>query len=225
MKFWLAEHADIIFYGLFVALILGEVVLRFILKVAKENKALEWVDSAFIAIILATVIRFFLIQTFIIPSSSMENTLLIGDQLIVNKFVYGLKVPFSNKFMVKFKDPERGEIIVFNAVDKKNMKLIKRCIGLPGDVVEMRDKVLYINGEKQNEHYVIYRDPQVLPRPYPRDNFGPIKVPEDQYLMLGDNRDRSADSRYWGLLPHKMIEGRAWVVYWPMKRWKKIKSH
>lgn len=225
MKFWLAEHADIIFYGLFIALGIGEVVLRIILKVTKENKVLEWVDSAFIAIVLATVIRFFVIQTFIIPSSSMENTLLIGDQLIVNKFVYGLKVPFSNKFIVEFKDPKRGDIMVFNAVDKKNMKLIKRCVAVPGDEVEMRDKVLYINGEKQNEAYVIYRDQQILPRPYPRDNFGPITIPEDQYLMLGDNRDRSADSRYWGLLPRKMIEGKAWVVYWPIKRWKAINTN
>lgn len=223
MKFWLAEHADLIFYGIFIGLAIGEVVLRYLLKVKKENKILEWVDSAFIAIVLATIIRFFIIQTFIIPSSSMENTLLIGDQLIVNKFIYGIKAPFSNKFLFEFKEPQRGDIMVFNAVDKKGMKLIKRCIGTPGDVVEMRDKVLYINGEKQNEYYTIYREQQILPKPYPRDNFGPIKVPKDQYLMLGDNRDHSADSRYWGLLPRKMIEGQAWVVYWPVKRWKGIK--
>lgn len=223
MKFWLAEHADVIFYGLFAALGIGEVILRYVMKVSKENKILEWVDSAFVAIVLATVIRFFLIQTFIIPSSSMENTLLIGDQLIVSKYTYGLKMPFTDKFMLEFKDPKRGDIIVFNAVDKKGMKLIKRCVAVPGDVVEMRDKVLYINGEKQEKSYTIYRDPQVFPRPNPRDNFGPIKIPEDKYLMLGDNRDRSADSRYWGLLPRNMIEGKALVVYWPMKRWKVIK--
>lgn len=223
MKFWLAEHADFIFYSIFIGLGIGEVVLRYILQVTKENKILEWVDSAFIAIVLATVIRFFLIQTFIIPSSSMENTLLIGDQLIVTKFTYGLKVPFTNKFFVKFRDPKHGDIIVFNAVDRKGMKLIKRCIGVPGDVVEMKDKVLYINGQKQNEPYVIYRDQNIEPRPYPRDNFGPITIPKDHYLMLGDNRDRSADSRYWGLLPRNMIEGKAWIIYWPMHRWRVIK--
>ncbi len=223
MKFWLAEHADFIFYTIFIALGVGEVLLRYILQVTKDNKVLEWVDSAFIAIVLATVIRFFLIQTFIIPSSSMENTLLIGDQLIVNKFTYGLKVPFTNKFFIRFKDPQRGDIIVFNAVDRKGMKLIKRCIAIPGDVVEMKDKIVYINGEKQNEPYVIYRDQTIEPRPYPRDNFGPITIPKDHYLMLGDNRDRSADSRYWGLLPRNMIEGKAWVIYWPMHRWRVIK--
>lgn len=223
MKFWLAEHADTIFWTLFVLLTLGEVLLRFVFKVKKESKLLEYVESGFIAIVMAVVIRTLIIQTFIIPSGSMENTLLVGDQLIVNKFYYGTQIPFTDKHIFKFNDPGRGDILVFNSTTKKGMKLIKRCVAIPGDVVEMRNKELFINGEKQSESYVIWRDTRMEPRPSPRDNFGPIKIPEDHYLMLGDNRDRSADSRYWGLLPRHEIEGKAWVVYFPFSRWKAIK--
>jgi len=219
-----AEAAELIFYGLLVGLTLAEVVLRYILKVSKTNVVLEYVDSGFIAIILALIIRTVLIQAFKIPSGSMENTLLIGDHLLVNKFVYGLQVPFTDKRIMKIRDPRRGDIIVFKYPKNPRRDFIKRCVGLPGDVIEVKNKILYVNNEPQNEGYVSFRDMRVLPATIsPRDNYGPVTVPADHFFMMGDNRDFSADSRFWGFLPRKLIKGKAWVIYWPITRWRTIK--
>ncbi len=219
-----AEAAELIFYGLLVGLALAQVLLRYILKVAKTNIVLEYVDSGFIAILLALVIRILLIQAFKIPSGSMENTLLIGDHLLVNKCIYGTDIPFTDKTILKIRDPRRGDIIVFKYPEKPRRDFIKRCIGLPGDTLEIKDKVLYINGEPQNENYVTCRDIRILPRELSvRDNFGPITVPPDNFFMMGDNRDFSADSRFWGFLPRKLIKGKAWVIYWPIPRWRAIR--
>ncbi|MEW6516521.1 MAG: signal peptidase I [candidate division FCPU426 bacterium] len=221
-QFWLAEHADAIFYGLFAALALAEIILRLVLKVSKTNKVLEYVDSGFIAILLAFVIRSFLMQTFIIPSGSMESTLLIKDQILVNKFTYGVRLPFTHRLLLPGKELHRGDIVVFRYPRNPKVKYVKRCIGLPGDRIEMRNKVLYVNDRPVDEPYVIHRDQNVQTWPFSRDNFGPVRVPEGQYFMLGDNRDESADSRYWGFLPKPFIEGRAWAVYWPLNRWQVI---
>lgn len=221
--FWIAEHADAIFYGLFAGLLLAEIVLRLVLKVRKTHWVMEYVDSGFIAILLAFLIRSFLLQTFIIPSSSMETTLLIKDQILVNKFSYGVRLPFSHYQVLPGRELRRGEVVVFRYPRNPRVKYVKRCLGLPGDRIEMRNKVLYVNDRPVDEPYVIHRDQKVQTWPFSRDNFGPVRVPEGQYFMLGDNRDESADSRYWGFLPQLFIEGRALAVYWPLNRWQVIR--
>ncbi|MCK5219543.1 signal peptidase I [bacterium] len=219
-----AEAAEKIFYGLLVSLVLAEVLLRYVLKVAKTNIVLEYVDSGFIAILLALIIRVLLIQAFKIPSGSMENTLMIGDHLLVNKCIYGTDIPFTDRTILKIRDPKRGDIIVFKYPVNPRKDYIKRCIGLPGDTLEIKDKVLYINGEPQNENYVTFRDIRIRPRELSfRDNFGPITVPPDHFFMMGDNRDCSHDARFWGFLPRKLIKGKAWVIYWPIPRWRVIR--
>lgn len=219
-----AEAAELIFYGLLVGLTLAEIVMRFLLKVSKQNIILEYVDSGFIAILLALVIRTLFLQAFKIPSGSMESTLLIGDHLLVNKFIYGTPVPFSDRRILKIRDPRRGEILVFRYPENPRKDFIKRCQGLPGDIVEIREKVLYVNGQPKQEPYTTFRDLRVLPPELsPRDNYGPVTVPADSFFMMGDNRDYSADSRFWGFLPRKLIKGKAWVIYWPIPRWRVIK--
>lgn len=219
-----AEAAELIFYGLLVGLTLAEIVMRFLLKVSKQNIILEYVDSGFIAILLALVIRTLFLQAFKIPSGSMESTLLIGDHLLVNKFIYGTPVPFSDRRILKIRDPRRGEILVFRYPENPRKDFIKRCQGLPGDIVEIREKVLYVNGQPKQEPYTTFRDLRVLPPELsPRDHYGPVTVPADSFFMMGDNRDYSADSRFWGFLPRKLIKGKAWVIYWPIPRWRVIK--
>jgi signal peptidase I len=220
-----AEAAELIFYGILVGLVLAEVILRYVLKVAATNVILEYVDSGLIAVLLALVIRTFAVQAFKIPSGSMEDTLLIGDHLLVNKFIYGTQIPFTDKDVWRFTDPKRGEIIVFKYPQNPRRDFIKRCVGVPGDTIQVKDKTLYVNGQAQVEPYVIHRDLEVLPRATgsPRDNFGPVTVPQEAYFMMGDNRDFSADSRFWGFLPRKLIKGKAWVLYWPVTRWRAVK--
>jgi len=219
------EMADVIFYGLLIALALGEIILRYVLRVARNNIILEYVDSGFIAILLALVIRTVAVQSFKIPSESMVRTLRIGDQLLVNRLAYGVQNPFKDEYLVRYSAPNRGEIIVFRHPNPPHTVLIKRCLGLPGDRIEMRDKALYINGQPLDEPYALHGDPRFFPREsgIARDNFGPLTIPPDQYFMLGDNRDNSADSRFWGLLPFAMIEGRAFFIYWPPSRWRVIR--
>ncbi len=224
---WLkmTEAAELIFYGILVALVLAEVVLRWVLRVPKTNIILEYVDSGLIAVLLALVIRTFLVQAFKIPSGSMESTLLVDDHLLVNKFLYGTRIPFTDKDVLRFRDPQNGDIIVFKYPQNPRRDFIKRCIGVPGDVIEVKDKKLFINGKEQIEPYVLHRDLAVFPQEtgHPRDNFGPVTVPPDHFFMMGDNRDYSADSRFWGFLPRKLIKGKAWVIYWPIPRWRGVK--
>jgi signal peptidase I len=191
----------------------------------KENKIREYVDSGFIAIVLALVIRTLFMQAFEVPSESMTNTLLIGDHLLVGKFVYGTKVPFTDKRVLTFKDPKRGDIIVFQSGFPPPKDIfIKRCIGIPGDTIQVKDKVLLVNGKQVIEPYVINRDLRNLPALLTtRDNFGPVTVPADAYFMMGDNRDASFDSRFWGFVQRKKIQGQAWVIYWPLTRWRALK--
>jgi signal peptidase I len=219
-----AEAAELIFYGLLVGLTLAELVMRFLLKVSKQSVVLEYVDSGFIAILLALVIRTLFLQAFKIPSGSMESTLLIGDHLLVNKCIYGTPLPFSDRRILKIRDPRRGEILVFKYPENPRKDFIKRCQGLPGDIIEVREKVLYVNGQPKVEPYTTFRDLRVLPPELsPRDTYGPVTVPADNFFMMGDNRDYSADSRFWGFLPRKLIKGKAWVIYWPVTRWRVIK--
>jgi signal peptidase I len=197
----------------------------------KKSKLRSEIEGWTKVVVVVLLIRFFVIHPFRIPSGSMQETLLIGDFLLANKFIYGLKVPWTSRWMFRFKDPQRGDIIVFRyPFEQKDF--IKRCIAIEGDVVEIKDKSVYVNGERLTEPYVKYTDSKSYPAvdyagnyqrawmrgdflrlPYARDNFGPVKVPEDHLFMLGDNRDNSSDSRFWGPLHIKHIKGKAMVIY------------
>lgn len=136
----------------------------------------------------------------------------IGDRLLVNKFLYGLKNPFTDEYLIRGKDPQVGDIIVFRYPKDRSLDYIKRIVGVPGDTLEMHNKILYRNGSPVQEPYVRQTQPLVvIPG---RDEWGPITVPEDKYFALGDNRDESSDSRFWGYLDRKDIRGKAWIIYW-----------
>ena len=217
------ETADIFFWSLLGMLFLAEI-LFIVLRVKKDNEVKEWVDPAFIAVLVAAVLRVFIIQAFRIPSQSMEDTFMIGDQILANKCAYGIMVPFMEGKVCRPAGIKRGEVVIFRYPQDMKMMFIKRCIGLPGDTIQIRNKQLYINGKKVIEPYVVHKDEKPAKDAF-RDNFGPVKVPDNSYFMMGDNRDNSADSRYWGFLPDDYIRGRAWLVYWPPKRWKVIQHY
>ena len=216
-----------------VAGILGAetLLLRWINKRAKENLlkrvnvAREWVNTGLVAVVLAWVIMSFIIQAFKIPSGSMMNTFKIGDHIFVAKFIYGVHFPFSKKYIFPLQEPRRGEIIVFQFPLDPKKDFIKRCIGVSGDTIEIKDKKLYVNGKVQEEEYAIYGDEKVYPnsRQLPvmyrnRDNLAPLVVPENSYFVMGDNRDHSYDSRFWGPLERGYVKGKALFLYWPPKR-------
>ena len=219
---------------------------------------LEWVETSFSAIILASVIMYALLQAFKIPSASMEDTLLIGDHLFVNKFIYGIRIPFTDKRVFKVRDVKRGDVVVFEAPPEAILSrderergvkkdFIKRAVGLAGDVVEIKNKQLYVNGIAQLDPHPVYKDRYMYPaahlelraseyqaywetghfaelrREQIGDNFGPIQVPAGSYFVMGDNRDGSFDSRFWGPMPNRLLKGKAWIVYWPLNRIKVIK--
>jgi signal peptidase I len=145
----------------------------------------------------------------------MLPTLLIGDHLLVNKFIYGLRIPFSGKVLVPFKKPERGDVVVFRYPKDKSVDYIKRVMGTPGDTIEIRTKKVFVNGEPIEDPHAHLSSPAVLnAASSPRDNFGPILVPEGRIFVMGDNRDNSYDSRFWGFVDQKDILGKAFVLYW-----------
>jgi signal peptidase I len=145
----------------------------------------------------------------------MLPTLLIGDHLLVNKFVYGLRVPFTGKIILPYKKPQRGEIIVFQYPKDPSIDYIKRVVGIPGDTVEIRMKKVFINGIEVNDPHAHISSPAILQASAsPRDNYGPILVPEGSVFVLGDNRDNSYDSRFWGFVDDKAILGKAFILYW-----------
>lgn len=172
----------------------------------------EYAEALIWAVALALVLTTFIVQAFKIPSGSMLETLQIGDRLLVNKFLYGLKNPFTDEYLIRGKDPQVGDIIVFRYPKDRSLDYIKRIVGVPGDTLEMHNKILYRNGSPVQEPYVRQTQPLVvIPG---RDEWGPITVPEDKYFALGDNRDESSDSRFWGYLDRKDIRGKAWIIYW-----------
>lgn len=180
-----------------------------------KSKIREYVKSILWAVAIALVIRHCVIQPFTIPSGSMENTLLIGDYLFVNKFIYGIKVPFTDLRLPKVRAPERGDVIVFRFPEDRSKDFIKRVIGVPGDVIEIRNKQVYVNGTLYHNPHEIHKDARILPRGAgPRDNFGPLRVPANSYFVMGDNRDNSYDSRFWGFVGYPDIVGRAMIKYW-----------
>ncbi len=181
----------------------------------KKSVFREYAEAIIVAAVLALFIRTFVVQAFKIPSGSMKNTILVGDHILVNKFLYGTHIPFTNTKILTIRKPERGDIIVFKYPEKESVDFIKRLIGMPGDVVQVIDKVVYINGKPLTEPYTIHKDSEILPRALePRDNFGPVTVPPHEYFMMGDNRDRSRDSRFWGFVDESKILGKAMIIYW-----------
>ncbi|MEI7480828.1 MAG: signal peptidase I [Elusimicrobiota bacterium] len=221
--------------------------------VIKED--MEWSETIFSAVVLASIVMYLFVQAFKIPSGSMRVTFLEGDHLFVNKFVYGFRIPYTQKKILNFKKINRGDIVVFQfpsfdpteeqcGGSQYGKDFIKRVIGLPGETVELKNGVVFINGVKlPYEPYAQYQDPVRYPRPHSskvtpadyqlfwenrtlakrvselvRDNFGPVTVPQGHYMMMGDNRDRSCDSRYWGPVPAYLIKGKAWFIYWPPSR-------
>ena len=182
----------------------------------KKKKSIirEYVEAFTTAILLALIIRAFIIQAFKIPSGSMEPTLLVGDHILVTKFIYGTHIPFTNDVVLPFRSPKRGDVVVFEYPKDESIDFIKRVIGLPGDRVQIINKQVYVNGVKLDEPYAYHGDPEVLPAAEsPRDNFGPIVVPKGEYFMMGDNRDFSNDSRFWGFVKRDLILGQAEIIY------------
>jgi signal peptidase I len=181
----------------------------------KKSVVREYAEAIGIAILLALFIRTFVVQAFKIPSGSMLPTLQIGDHLLVNKFIYGIRLPFAGTVLVPIKEPKRGDIIVFRFPRDRSTDYIKRVIGLPGDKLEIRDKTLLINDRPIDDPHAHFTSAQVLPGDIsPKDNLGPIVVPPDKYFVMGDNRDNSSDSRFWGFVDDADILGKAMIIYW-----------
>jgi signal peptidase I len=200
---------------------------------ARKSVVREYAEAFFFAILLTLFIRTFVIQAFRIPSGSMENTLLVGDFLFVNKFLYGTKVPFTGLELPAIREPRRGDVIVFKYPQDIKKDFIKRVVGLPGEKVEIKDKVVYIDDRPIDESYVKFDDARIRPRAYNdpgidppeagnKDNYGPIVVPAGHLFMMGDNRDHSDDSRYWGFLDQELIKGKAILIYWSWDQEKKL---
>lgn len=215
---------------------------------------MEWSETVFSAVLLASVVMYLFVQAFKIPSGSMEKTYLVGDHLFVNKFIYGFRVPYTKTKFLKLRQVKRGDIVVFQFPSEDPAEFqcggsqygkdfIKRVVGMPGDKVEVRDGQLVVNGAPVTDEpytqfvdklrypkasdkvaqgdYQVYWENRLLGKmfsEYIRDNFGPVTVPQGQYLVMGDNRDRSCDSRYWGAVPEANIKGKAWFTYWPPSR-------
>lgn len=198
--------------------------------VTRKSIVREYAEAIVVAMILAFAIRVFVVQAFKIPSGSMIPTLLIGDHILVSKLSYGLQWPtdcklqaavppvncYSSTFVLPFGSPQRGDVIVFRYPEDEEKDFIKRIVGTPGDVVEIRNKVVSVNGTSFDDHEFTQRvDPGVIDGHInPRDNFGPITIPDDSYFVMGDNRDQSLDSRFWGFVRGDKIRGKAFRIYW-----------
>jgi signal peptidase I len=180
----------------------------------KKKKSIlrEYAEALILALLLAFFIRTFLVQAFKIPSESMLATLLVGDHLLASKCVYGINIPFTGLRVYQGEEPARGDIVIFKYPMNPDMEFIKRVIGAPGDVIAVRNKQLFRNGQPVKEDYVRFTDPDRM-EPV-RDNYGPVTVPGGKYFVMGDNRDNSSDSRFWGFVDRKAILAKAWRIYW-----------
>lgn len=180
----------------------------------KKSKTREWAEALLVAVLVALFVRSFFIQAFKIPSGSMEPTLLIGDYLIVNRLSYVVKMPFTDSVLLTLGNPKRGDVIVFRYPKDRSKDFIKRVVATEGETVEVRDKALYINGNKIEDPWGHYRaEGGMLGFPMLRESLQPVKVPKDSYFVLGDNRDNSQDSRYWGFVHKDDLVGRAFILY------------
>jgi signal peptidase I len=183
-----------------------------------KSKLRDWSEALVVAAILALIIRSFVVQAFKIPSGSMEDTLLIGDHLLVNKFIYGVQLPFSDERFLSMREPETGDVVVFEFPEDRDKSyfqrrdFIKRVIGTPGDTVAIRNKQVFLNGRLFTIPEQVYKEPTMMAGP--RDNMAEVKVPAGKYFVMGDNRDRSYDSRFWGFVDASEIKGLAFIKYW-----------
>ncbi len=202
--------------------------------VRAKSQFREILEAVVVALLLAAVVRVFVVQAYKIPSRSMVPTLLVGDHILVNKFLYGIRIPGTGYRLPGIRDPKRGDVVVFVPPDDPTRDFIKRIVALPGDTVEVRARKVYVNGQpSEEESHAIHVDERPVnevqdptstavrecqfPRPGSdvfRDWFGPCTVPAGHYFMMGDNRDQSQDSRFWGYVPMKDIRGKAFVIYW-----------
>ncbi|HBA54105.1 MAG: signal peptidase I [Syntrophorhabdus aromaticivorans] len=179
-----------------------------------KSKFREYFESLVIAAIIAFFVRSFFIQAFKIPSGSMEPTLLIGDHLLVNRLSYVVKVPFTDITLLNLGSPKRGDVIVFRYPVDRSKDFIKRVIATEGETVEIRNKAIYVNGRKIDDQWGVYLDAEIVPKFLsPKDNLGPVKVPKDCIFAMGDNRDRSLDSRFWGFVRRDDLVGKALILY------------
>lgn len=189
----------------------------------QKSKVQEYAEAIIIAILIAFFIRTFVIQAFKIPSGSMKPTLLIGDHLLVNKFIYGVKMPYFRNTLIPFKEPQRGDIVVFIYPEDRSKDFIKRVIGVAGDTIEIRNKKIFLNSLPYEDKHGVYVDDFIIPGAVqPRDNFGPVTVPPGKIFTMGDNRDQSYDSRFWGFVELKDVMGKALIIYWS---WNKDESN
>ncbi|MFA6358192.1 MAG: signal peptidase I [Candidatus Omnitrophota bacterium] len=191
------------------------------MSLKKKSVLRDWVESIIIAFLLAMVIRAFIVQAFKIPSGSMRMTLIEGDLILVNRFIYGAKVPFTKFSLPDIRQPKRGDVIVFISPEDKKKNFIKRLVGLPGETIEIKGGSIYVNDKPATE--VIFNQIYY----FNKGDFGSlgqkIIVPKDSYFVLGDNSVNSKDSRYWGFVPKDNVLGQAMVIYWPVQRIRVIK--
>jgi signal peptidase I len=195
----------------------------------KKSTVREYAEAILWAIAIAFLIRTWVVQPFTIPSGSMEDTLVVGDHLLANKFLYGIRIPFTDARILKIRDPRRGDVIIFKYPEDRSKDFIKRVIGVPGDEILIRNKQVFVNGVPYRNPREVHKEPLVLPREQsPRDTFGPLRVPAGSWFVMGDNRDRSYDSRFWGFVRDADIVGSAFVMYWSWDgekwrvRWERI---
>ncbi len=212
-------------------------------KINKKSILREYAEAFIIAILLAFFIRTFIVQAFKIPSGSMKSTLLVGDHLLVNKFTYGIKLPFIDKYIIELNKPERGDVVVFKYPEDENIDFIKRVIGIEGDTIEIIDDQLYLNNKKviarpvgkysdeEMPYAEVYEETidnkkhKILNQYDAHENFGPVKVPENSIFVMGDNRDNSHDSRKWGntnFVRLEKIKGKALIIYWSWPHWNRF---
>jgi signal peptidase I, bacterial type len=180
-----------------------------------KSKIRELIEGIIAAVLIALLITTFVIKMYKIPSRSMVPTLLVGDQLVVNKFIYGIKIPYFRNTIIPFTNPQRGDIIVFIYPKDRSKDYIKRVIGVSSDKIEIKNKIIFINGKQYSDAYGIYSDTVTYSGSMqPRDNFGPVTVPASSLFVMGDNRDESMDSRFWGFVDLKDVQGKAFIIYW-----------
>lgn len=183
--------------------------------VKTKSKIREFIEAILTAFLIAAFIISFVVQAFKIPSGSMIPALLVGDHLFVNKFIYGVKIPYCRITIIPVTDPKTGDVIVFTYPQDRSKDFIKRVIGTAGDKIEMKNKKLFINDQVYTDTFGIYNDDAIYPaNVQPRDNFGPVTVPQGSLFVMGDNRDHSLDSRFWGFVDLKDVQGKAFIIYW-----------
>jgi signal peptidase I len=191
------------------------------MSLKKKSVLGDWIESIIIAFLLAMVIRTFVVQAFKIPTGSMRMTLQEGDLILVNKFIYGAKVPFTKFYLPALREPRRGDVIVFVYPEDKKKDFIKRLVGLPGETIEIKGGSIYVNDQPADNP--IFKQIYYYNRGDFNSEGQKIVVPKDSYFVLGDNSISSKDSRYWGFVPKESLLGKAMVIYWPPRRIRVIK--